>query len=189
MLDMKKRISDWMSWFPWLFMVAAFGATMLWMVKCGRPYVDSDMSAELVYANLLNEEGRLLISPNWWFSTQVRILFDVHVFYRLGLLLFPGNWYAARIAGQAMWMVAVLASYLYLCGRKGLNLRYRGVWGAACMACPFGMYYLWYGYMGGQYLPHMVVVLISLGLIVRLTRKESRWRHIIQGGRWLQSAL
>lgn len=177
----KKIIDNWRSWLPWLYMAVAFGLTMLWMIKCGRPYVDSDMSAEMLYANLLNEEGRILISPNWWFSSQVRILFETHVFYRLGLLLFPNNWYAARIFGQAIWMILLLASYMYLCGRNGLNLRYHGAWGAACLACPFGLYYLWYGYMGGQYIPHMIVVLLSLGLIIRLIHEGNWRRHLVQG--------
>lgn len=161
-------------------MATAFGLTMLWIILYGKPYVDSDMASEMVYANLLNEEGKW-ISSNWWFSTQVRI-FDVHVFYRFGLLLFPTNWYAARVFGQALWMVALLVSYLYLCAPNGLNLRYHGAWGAACLACPFGVFYLWYGFFGGFYTPHMIIVLLSLGLIVRITREGSVWTHVLQGG-------
>lgn len=167
-----------LKWFPWIVMAAAYAATMLWMIRYGKPYVDSDMAAEMIYANLLNEEGSLA-SVNWWFSTDFRV-FNVHLLYRVGLLLFPHNWYAARMFAQALWILMLLASYFYLCGKEGLNLRYRGAWGAACLACPFGLFYLWYGYFGGQYTPHMIIVLLSLALVVRLTRGGTKWRQAMR---------
>lgn len=113
-------------WFPWIFLVAAYGITMAVLCLHGRAYIDSDMASEMVLADLLNKEGGLL-STNWWYSTELRV-FCLQPFYRLGLLLFPQDWYAARMVGQGLCMLSLLGSYLYV--GHGLKLRQCGVWGA-----------------------------------------------------------
>ena len=160
--------------FPWVWLVTAFCATFLVLSLYGRPYIDSDMSSEMVLADLLNREGGLL-SANWWYSTELRVL-CLQPFYRLGLLLFPQDWYAARMAGQMLCVLALLVSYLYV--GHGLKLRNCGVWGAAALACPFGIWYLWYGLYGGYYLPHMILPLLSFGAVLQLLHSKTQKQRI-----------
>lgn len=157
-------------WFPWIWMVAAYCITMGVLCVYGRSYIDSDMASEMILADLLNKEGGLL-STNWWYSTELRV-FCLQPFYRVGLLLFPQNWYAARMAGQALCMLVLIAAYLYM--GHGLQLKNCGVWGAAALACPFGTWYLWYGPFGGFYLPHMIWILMSFGAILHLARSPKK---------------
>ena len=160
-------------WFPWIWLVAAYCITMLVLCLHGRAYIDSDMASEMILADILNKEGGLL-STNWWYSTELRV-FCVQPFYRIGLLLFPQNWYAAQMVGQALMILLLILAYLYM--GHGLGLRQCGVWGAAALACPFGVCYLWYGLLGGFYLPHMTLILLSLGAILHLVRSDGNvWR-------------
>lgn len=158
-----------MNLLPWLWLAAAYGITMGYLVLNGRPYVDSDMASEMVLADLLNQEGGLL-SHSWGYSTELRI-FYLQLLYRPALLLFPHNWYAARMLGQAGWMLVLILCVLF--AGKGLGLQGGGVWAAAAMACPFGLWYFWYGAFGGFYVPHMVLLLLSFGLAVRLAEPKT----------------
>lgn len=165
-------------WFPWIWLVAAYCLTMLVLCLHGRAYIDSDMASEMVLSDLLNQEGGLL-STNWWYSTELRV-FCLQPFYRIGLLLCPGSWYAARMVGQGLLMLALILSYLYMA--RGLGLRNSGVWGAAALACPFGTWYLWYGAFGGFYVPYMILLLLSFGVIVRMLKPAGKRRRAAQ---WL----
>lgn len=171
-------------WFPWIFLVAAYGITMAVLCLHGRAYIDSDMASEMVLADLLNKEGGLL-STNWWYSTELRV-FCLQPFYRLGLLLFPQDWYAARMVGQGLCMLSLLGSYLYV--GHGLKLRQCGVWGAAVLACPFGTWYLWYGPFGGYYLPHMIWILLSFGAMLHLVYHAKGKTLLLHAGILLASS-
>lgn len=165
----ERKIDRFFRWFPWIWLVAAYCITMGVLCMYGRSYIDSDMASEMILADLLNQEGGLL-STNWWYSTELRV-FCLQPFYRIGLLLFPQNWYAARMAGQALCMLVLIAAYLY--AGHGLGLRQCGAWSAGALACPFGIWYLWYGPFGGFYLPHMIWILVSFGAILHLMHTKS----------------
>lgn len=164
--------------FPWIWLVAAYCITMLVLGLYGRAYIDSDMASEMILADLLNKEGGLL-STNWWYSTELHV-FCLQPLYRITLLLFPHNWYAARVLGQGLFILMLLASYLYV--GHGLGLKNCGVWGAAALACPFGVCYLWYGLLGGFYLPYMILLLLGFGTMLHLLRPAGRKRRAVQ---WL----
>ena len=153
-----KKLDFWRA-LPWVWLVLAYVITMGYLVLHGRNYIDSDMSSEMVLANLLNKEGGIL-SKNWGYSSEIRV-FYVQVFYRLALLVFPHDWYMARMLGQAAWMLVLILCILYV--GHSLKMQQNGVWAAAAMACPFGLWYVWYGAYGGYYVPYMVLLLLSFG--------------------------
>ena len=173
---MKKTQSRFFRALPWLIAAFAYLTTMLLIAAKGRPYLDSDMSSEMVLANLLNQEGGLL-SANWWYSTELRV-FYLQIFYRLGLLLFPQDWFMARVFGQALWMLALFAAYIYMA--RGMGLTQSGAWGVAALACPFGAWYFWYGAYSGFYLPNMILILFSLGAVLRLLKPKAGVRRAVQ---------
>lgn len=181
---MKKTQSRFFRALPWLIAAFAYLTTMLLIAAKGRPYLDSDMSSEMVLANLLNQEGGLL-SANWWYSTELRV-FYLQIFYRLGLLLFPQDWFMARVFGQALWMLALFAAYIYMA--RGMGLTQSGAWGVAALACPFGAWYFWYGAYSGFYLPNMILILFSLGAVLRLLKPKAGVRRAAQWRFWRLSA-
>lgn len=172
-------------WFPWIWLAAGYSVTMLVLCLYGRPYIDSDLAGDMMLADLLNRQGGILAS-NWWYSSELRVVY-LQLFYRLALLLFPQDWYAAQMLGQAMWVAVLIASYLY--AAHGLGLKNCGAWGAAALACPFGTWYLWYGSFAGAYLPHMILVLLSFGAMLHLLRPARAPRRAVQWVLLLGSAL
>lgn len=135
------------------------------------------MSSEMVLANILNQEGKIgFFTTSWWYSTEIETIFPV--FYRLGLFVFPHNWYAARVLGQAIMMALLVLSYLYV--GHGFKLRDNGAWGAAVLMCPFSIWYVWYGTIGAYQYPYMIMLLISLGAILHLAEPSTRIKHAIQ---------
>lgn len=161
---------------PWIWLVSAYCITVIGMYLFGRNYVDSDMASEMVYAAQINKE-HVFMSTNWWYSTEVRI-FCLQLVTRFTLLLFPNDWFAARVMGQAVWLLFLIGSYLYVA--QGLNLKHKGAWGAAALMCPFGLWYLGHGIFGGFYLPAMVLVLLSIGLVLHILKDQNRLSRIIQ---------
>lgn len=179
---MKKKQSRLVCALPWLLVALAYCATMLVVALKGRAYIDADMASEMVLANQLNQEGGLL-SSNWWYSTELRV-FGLQLFYRPGLMLFPNDWYSARVFGQGMWILALIGAYAYMA--RGMGLKNAGAWGAAALSCPFGAWYFWYGAYSGFYLPNMVLVLLALGAVLRLLNAKRGVRGALQ---WMGLAI
>lgn len=174
----EKRSDRFFRLFPWVWLAAAYCVTMLVLCLYGRNYIDSDMASDMVLAELLNQEGGVL-STQWWYSTELNV-FCEQLVYRLGLALFPGDWYAARMMGQAFLLLLLILSYLYV--GHGLRLKNCGAWGAAALACPFGLWYWWYGPFGGFYFPYMILLLLGFGSMLHLLRPAGKRRRILQWG-------
>ena len=172
-------------WFPWIWLAVAYVATLLLLCLCGRSYIDSDMASDLILAELLNQEGGIL-STQWWYSTELNV-FCEQIVYRLGLAIFPGSWYAARMLGQAILILALLGAYLYV--GHGLRLKQCGAWGAAALACPLGVCYLWYALLGGFYLPYMTLLLLGFGALLHLLRPAGGRARMFHGAVLLVSSL
>lgn len=176
---MFKKINkeDFFNILPYIWLVIAFVCTYVAIYLKGRVYIDSDMAGEMILSDLLNKEGSIL-SKNWYYSSEIRI-FYLQIFYRLALLIFPKHWFIARIVGQGLWMITLILSYFFVCNKNGLNLKHNGAYGAACLMCPFGIWYFWYGSYGGFYIPHMVLLLTSLGLFIRVYKSSDKTKTII----------
>lgn len=161
---------------PYVVMIVSFLCTFTFIYFKGRNYVDSDMASEMMLANLLNKEGSIF-SKSWYYSSELRV-FYLQWIYRLTILIFPNNWFLARVIGQALWMIVLVLSYFFVCNKKGLNLKNNGALGATCLMNPFGIWYFWYVQYGGAYIPHMVLLLISLGLFIRVYKNENKYKTI-----------
>lgn len=134
------------------------------LIVHGEGYIDSDMGGEMILADLLNQERDLLLSKNWGYSTEIRV-FYLQLIYRITLLIFPHNWFAARMLGQAVWLLLLVLCMLY--AGHTLGLRGCGVWAAAVLICPFGSDHLLFSLLGGFYIPHMILILLSFALAIQ----------------------
>ncbi len=164
---------------PWLvFCLFWLAATML-TYRWGTYYLDADMASEMVLANQLNEEGSFL-STNWFYSSEIRILGEVHVF-RLLLLLFPNNWHLVRTLSQGVLLLLTGLSYVYLA--SSFQDARKSVWFAAILLCPFGFWYMWHAIFGGYYLVWIIAYSFCGGLIFRQAVREEHRRR-----RWIMIA-
>ena len=74
--------------------------------------IDSDMSNELIYSQLLSEEKSFL-SKNWYYSTELRVLNTQLIF--APLFLFTNNFYYVRVIGTIISEIILLLSFYYMC--------------------------------------------------------------------------
>lgn len=159
----RKKFDFW-STLPWVWLVCAYCITLGVLIVRGEGYIDSDMGGEMILADLLNQERDLLLSKNWGYSTEIRV-FYLQLIYRITLLIFPHNWFAARMLGQAVWLLLLVLCMLY--AGHTLGLRSCGVWAAAALICPFGSDHLLFSLLGGFYIPHMILMLLSFALAIQ----------------------
>ena len=159
----RKKFDFW-SALPWVWLVLAYCITLGVLIVRGEGYIDSDMGGEMILADLLNQERDLLLSKNWGYSTEIRV-FYLQLIYRITLLIFPHNWFAARMLGQAVWLLLLVLCMLY--AGHTLGLRSCGVWAAAALICPFGSDHLLFSLLGGFYIPHMILMLLSFALAIQ----------------------
>ena len=101
-------------------------------------------------------------------------MFCQQLLFKLGLLVFPGSWHAARILAQGLLSALLAGSYLFFA--RGAGLWKSAPWAAGVLLCPFGFWQLYHGVFGGFYFVHMTFVLVILGFVVRLLRPAGRRR-------------
>ena len=163
---------------PWVWLVAAWAFGVIFMAVYGRSLLDSDMASEMVLAAQLNREGGIL-STNWYYSTELRV-FCEQLLFKLGLWIFPQNWHGARILAQGILSALVALSGLYFF--YGATLHKSAPWLAGALLCPFGFWQLFHCVFGGFYYVHMIFVMLSLGLVFRLTAKTTSTRRMAVRG-------
>lgn len=158
------------TWPFWLCLGVSVTITIGFYAIYGQRLMDSDQASELILANLLNQEGGIL-SENWYYSTELRVL-NTQLVYRLGLTLFS-DWHIATTFSLAVMLMLLVASYLFLAKVAG-TLR-TSIWTAMILALPFSRQYADYVLFGGYYIPHLTISFICVGLTLHLS---SEWMHL-----------
>lgn len=157
--------------FPYVLIFCAILGNIYVMLKYGRQNLSSDMSSEMVLANLMNEHHDFLFCSDWVYSTEIRVIY-LQAAFRLGLLLFPNNWYYARIFGTVVVQIVLVVSFLHLC--KSLGIYKYGKWIAAISIFPLGTIYFNMSTWGGFYIPHMILYIVLTDLLIIYSKKESK---------------
>lgn len=152
----------------WLWLIMGYLLDIWYQLVPGKWIIDSDLAAEMILANMLNQE-RTIISENWFYSTELRV-FNLQWFYRIGLLIFPDNWNYARTFAMAVFLLLVVAVWLFF--MKACNAGRYGVWIAAFAIWPFGFWYHFLATYGGYYFVFHIFLLAVFGIIVLLSSRE-----------------
>lgn len=76
------------------------------------------------------EPGGGVLSQNWYYSTELRV-FCQQLLFKLGLLVFPGSWHAARMLAQGLLSALLAGSYLFFARGAGFGKAPPGRQGAA----------------------------------------------------------
>ena len=139
--------------------------------------LDSDISAEMILADLLNKEHSISgLSVNWIYSTGLRF-FEMQWLFRAGLLLFPNDWHLARTFAMAI-AIALMAVATWLVF-YAIDRYEWGPWAAAMVIFPGGGWYFWQTIYGGQYTPYVLLSLFSTAFILLASRDLSLIRNRI----------
>lgn len=141
-------------------------ATWRWGVQ----HLDSDDSAEMILAELLSRSGEI-ISKNWYYSTEIRVLNTQLVMSPLFHLF--SDWHVVRTFGTAVLLIVLACSYLFLC--KSSQLGKTMMFFAPIIVWPFSPVYQDIVLYGLYYIPHLCIIFLTLGLL--LNRNE-KWKQL-----------
>lgn len=155
---------------PWLILAAAYVLTMGLYARYGACGLDADISSEMVLADLLNEE-RALITPNWYYSSELRVVSPVPA-YQLGLALFPGSWHAARTFGLGLMLLGVALAVVYM--GRGAGHEGPAALAAAVLILPVSEVQRFLFSSGGFYTAYVLLSCVLIGLVLRLPRVRRR---------------
>ena len=131
--------------------------------------LDADMASEQLLANLLAQEGGVM-STNWYYSTELRVLNTQLVMAPLFRLF--TSWHTVRVVGSVVLILLYLAAWFWF-GRSA-KLKYSGLLGAGLLVLPYGALYRQYVLEGLYYIPHIAISFVVLGCAVRILR--GGWR-------------
>ena len=127
-------------------------------------YLDSDMSSELALARHLAQKGAL-VSGEWYYSTEVRLLSTQLVFTPL-MALFGQNWRLVRTLGCILLLAMMAASTLFACkatgAKRSVSLAAAGL--GICVCSPL---YAKNVIIGAYYVPHIALGMLFVGGAVR----------------------
>ncbi len=140
-------------------------------------WLDSDMAAEMVFSRLLAESGHLFATPEWYYSTEFRVLYTQLVM--TPLFLVTDNWHFIRVTTNIVTYLLMMASYFYMMKPLKVDRRLTALTGAVLLL-PFSETMMTHMQMGNTYMPHVILLCLFFGMFLRLVKKEGYSR----GRRW-----
>ena len=146
----------------------------LFMIKHINALLDSDMSSEMLLAKMLSEENKV-ISQNWFYSTELRVLNTQLVMAPLFKLC--DNWYVVRIAGSFILYILLLLSYYYFC--RQIKAQKAFVLSAAVLFLPFSKEYAEIVLFGLYYIPHIMISFVMFGMIFQWMNSTKVYVRVI----------
>lgn len=166
------RISDnkrWTRALPALWLAACLALLLCYWRSWSTNTLDSDMASEQILAHQLAQEGGIL-SPNWYYSTELRVVNTQLVMAPLFRLF--TSWHTVRVAGSAILLAILLAAYLFFA--RQMRLPRAGLVGAGILCLPFCALYRQYVLQGLYYIPHLAFSFASFGCLLAACRASRR---------------
>lgn len=184
---LKDRLKNKSSLYQYGAMALAFvtlAASVLFFAVYPDNLMHSDMSAEVILSKLLSEEGGLL-SPNWFYSTEIRIVYT-------HLIMTPLFWIFSDYGTVKLISLIIfdvlLAFVFYATGKKfGLKGAYLYL-SMALLLAPLSNEYLDMLLLGNFYTSQVICTYLVLGFFCG-QRWEKKPRDLIKKGVFLIVAL
>jgi len=132
-------------------------------IIAGQNWIDSDMSAEMVFSDLLSDTGHLFASPDWYYSTEFRILYTQILF--VPLLKIIGSWSIVRIITNIVFYIILVLSYMFM--MKGYEAKYV-LLTSSVLLLPVSEAIAQHVQFGNTYMSHMILMFLAIGFVRRL---------------------
>ena len=162
---MKKTKKNRLDYLSMIGVAGAFLILILMNICWGSHWIDSDMAAEMIFSELLAEEGRWIASPDWYYSTEFRVLYTQLIMGPLHRVL--EDWRVIRIITNIVFYVGMLAAFGFVC--KPLKIRRHTVCLCAlALLVPVSEAVMTHLQMGNTYMSHVVLCFVTFGLYLRL---------------------
>lgn len=169
----RKKVDKALYYLFWLLFIIGIVYLFVYLNNKMNCFLDSDMSSELVYAKLLNEEHSLL-SSNWFYSTEIRILYMQLIF--APLFSFTNNWHIVRIVGTYILIILLLASLYYLLYSLDMKKSFPLI--ALFFILPLSEDYFYYVLSGAFYISHLIILFLSISLTLQCIKSTKKKKSI-----------
>ena len=136
-------------------------------------FANSDIASELILSNLLAKEHSIL-SKNFYYSTEIRVLHTQLIFTPLFYLF--DSWHNVKLVGITLLLIILLISQAFLCKQLRLENVYSALF-AIMILTPFSHEYFVIIMVHSQYIPHIFISFITLGLILLTTRLRNNFKY------------
>ena len=150
-------------------LVLSFILLLVLNICWGQNWIDSDMSAEMVFSDLMGKTGHYIATDNWYYSTEFRILYTQLIFVPL-LRIIP-NWAVVRVITNMITYVILILSYIFM--MKGYEKKYVYL-SASVLLLPISEAIAQHVQMGNTYMPHLILMFLAVGLVRKLDTEESK---------------
>jgi hypothetical protein len=158
---MNKPKKNWLELFSVVALAGAFLLLIVVNICWGNNWIDSDMAAEMIFSKLIAEEGGLIATTNWFYSTEFRILYTQLIMVPLFHIF--EDWHVIRTITNIVTYVVLLSSYFYF--MKPLALKKSTViYSSVILLLPFSETIMTHVQMGNTYMPHMIIIFICFGI-------------------------
>jgi len=148
--------------------VLLLGFISIFSYQHGTQWLNSDNSSEMVLGKLLAEENAL-VSRNWHYSTEIRIIYQTIFFVPLFKLIGRyENWALIRTLAVFFNNLLLILSYLFMTKQMRIQKKWVFISGLF-LIMPISRDYFDIVTFGGYYIFFIAQLFCSLGLFVRLT--------------------
>jgi len=159
-----------------LFLVLCFLASCYLSWRTSEHIYDADASSELILAQLLNEEGGIL-SENWYYSTELRVL-NTQLVYAPLFSVFS-SWRMVRFAGSVILQAILVLSFLFSARQAGVRLSVR-LFTAGLLLLPVSVTHAQMLLMHCYYVPHAAIGFFLIGLLIAGTDLSRKlWQRLL----------
>lgn len=156
---------------PYLLLGLTLALLVFLNLTCQDYWLDSDMAAEMIFSRLLAQEHRLIATPNWYYSTEFRILYTQLLMAPLFRIL--DNWHIIRLIVNLAFYGLMLAAYFYF--MKPLQVSGNlSVLSSCLLLLPFSETMMTHMQMGNTYMSHVILILLFFGMFLRLADRKKK---------------
>lgn len=171
-MHQKKRFQA-AEWAAAIFLLACWLGAIYLTYRTSAYIFDSDASSELILSKLLSEEGGIL-SRNWYYSTELRIL-NTQLLYSL-LFRFTDSFRAVRVIANAIMQALLALSFLFSARQAGVP-RANRLFCAGLLLLPVSVPYARIMLMHAYYMPHVIIGFLLIGLLFgAVNQQNARWK-------------
>lgn len=163
---MKKKITKTI---PWILLGFSFILLIFLNLFFQDHWLDSDMAAEMMFSKLLAEEGHAIATPDWYYSTEFRVLYTQLIMGPLFRIC--NNWHLIRTVTNLLFYGIMLASYFYFVKPLKISGSLAAVT-SLFLLLPFSETMMTHMQMGNTYLSHVILCFLFFGMFLRLVGKE-----------------
>ena len=167
-------IKKYVKYLPWVCLIGLFCFLSVYMWVCGDRLTDSDISSEMLLARLLNEEHGL-ISKNWFYSTELRVL-NIQIFYSFFFHIFR-DWTMVRVATCIVSYLLMLVGYYSLLHQMGYDRIYAV--SAIFLLLPVSDGYFEYVLLALLYASFISISFFAIGMIFHYQKASAGMKKIL----------